>query len=103
MGGVDPSSSDMTLTNLLFSPFIQAVVEADQKWTCQLHSQMTSAKREPGKVFNLYLNTPEIFFFFFQCRCCYLLVFSGNQSHKEANWLENGAFIIFFTPLANLS
>lgn len=62
MGGVDPSSSDMTLTNLLFSTFIQAV-EADHKWTCQVHSQMTSAKREPGRYSNLYLNTLEILSF----------------------------------------
>lgn len=87
MGGVDPSSSDMTLTNLLFSPFIQAVVEADQKWTCQLHSQMTSAKREPGKVFNLYLNTPEIFFFFFSADAAICLFSVAiNHTKKQTGW-----------------
>lgn len=60
MGGVDPSRSDTALPKLLFSTLIQAV-EADHKWTCQVHKQMTSAKKETGRYVNLYL----FFFFFF--------------------------------------
>lgn len=58
MGGVDPSSSDMALPKLLFSALIQAV-EADHKWTCQVHKHMISSKKEAGRYVSLYL----IFFF----------------------------------------
>lgn len=62
MGGVDLSRSNMTLTSLLFSTFIQAV-EADHKWICQVQSQMTSL-REHGTYFDVYINIIEIHFFF---------------------------------------
>lgn len=66
MGGIDLSRSDMTLTNLLFSSLIEAA-EADHKRFCQVHSQMTFAKRDPGSYFNLSLNTHGVL----------LLVFHG--------------------------
>lgn len=68
MGGVDLSRSDMTLTSLLFSTFIQAVeAESDDL-----------SKREHGTYFDVYINIIEILF------CCILLVLNGYQLLKEA-------------------
>lgn len=60
MRGIDLSRSDMTLTDPLFSSLIQEA-EAHHQCFCQVHSQTSFAKREPGSYFNLPLNTLGLF------------------------------------------